>query len=44
MPDTPLLLRSHGRSFAIGSFLGPGERRTVAAGLRRALDAWRAGI
>lgn len=41
MPTTPLLLRSHGRSFAIGAFLCPDERRRVADSLSRALNAWR---
>ena len=36
-----LLLTSHGRSLAIGGFLGPAERRRVASGLRDALTRWR---
>ena len=35
--DSPLLLRSHGRSLAIGSFLTKEERAEVAEALRRAL-------
>ena len=41
MPDTPLVLRSHGRSIAIAAFLGPAERREVAKGLAGALEEWR---
>jgi uncharacterized membrane protein len=37
--DSPLILRSHGRSLAIGSFLTPGERLDLAHALRRALQA-----
>ena len=44
LPDTPLLLQSHGRSFAIASFLGPAERRAVARRLKRALDIWRQSV
>jgi len=43
MPDTPLMLRSHGRSFVIAAFLGPEERRAVARDLSDALDEWRTG-
>jgi uncharacterized membrane protein len=38
---TPLLLRSHGRSLAVGALVGPDERRNVARDLRDALDWWR---
>lgn len=43
MPDTPLLLRTHGKSLAIGRFVGPDERRTVARDLANALEEWRLG-
>jgi len=39
-----LTLASHGRSVAVGSFLGPAERRGVAMGLRDALTRWRARL
>jgi uncharacterized membrane protein len=39
-----LTLASHGRSVAVGSFLGPAERRGVAMGLRDALARWRARL
>jgi uncharacterized membrane protein len=39
-----LTLASHGRSLAIGSFLAPDERRSIARQLRRALADWRAFI
>ena len=39
-----LLLTSHGRSLVVGSFLGPAERRNVAAALRDALARWRASL
>jgi uncharacterized membrane protein len=35
--DSPLVLSSHGRSLAIGSFLTPPERRDLAMALRAAL-------
>ena len=44
MPDTPLMLRTHGRSLAIGAFIGPKERRAVARDLSSALDRWRLGL
>jgi uncharacterized membrane protein len=36
-----LVLRSHGHSLVVGSFLGPSERRGVALALRDALRRWR---
>jgi uncharacterized membrane protein len=36
-----LTLASHGRSVAVGSFLGPAERRKVAFSLNDALTRWR---
>jgi uncharacterized membrane protein len=36
-----LVLASHGRSLAVGSFLGPAERRGVAYSLKDALARWR---
>lgn len=36
-----LVLTSHGRSLVVGSFLGPAERRGVAAALGEALTRWR---
>jgi uncharacterized membrane protein len=41
LPSTPLLLRSHGESLAIGAFLSPAERQSLASDLTRALDNWR---
>jgi uncharacterized membrane protein len=38
-PDSQLVLRSHGRALAIGSFLSPAERLDLAQALRRALQA-----
>lgn len=35
--DSPLVLRSHGRSLAVGSFLAPQERADLARALRDAL-------
>ena len=40
-PGAPILLRSHGKSFPIASFLGAEERMAVAHDLRHALDEWR---
>jgi uncharacterized membrane protein len=39
-----LVLASHGRSLVVGSFLGPAERRGVAAGLKEALARWKARL
>jgi uncharacterized membrane protein len=39
-----LLLASHGRSLAIGDFLGPPMRRELATSLRAALARWRAAL
>ena len=39
-----LSLASHGRSVAIGAFLGPAERRKVAVALKAALSRWRRRI
>jgi uncharacterized membrane protein len=39
-----LIISSHGRSLVLGSFLGAGERRSVAALLRDALARWRAHL
>jgi len=39
-----LFLHSHGRSFAIGDFLGAPLRRELAAALRTALARWRAAL
>ncbi len=36
-----LILSSHGRTLIVGSFLGPGERRTFAGRLKDALARWR---
>jgi uncharacterized membrane protein len=37
VPENPLVLRSHGRTVTVGSFLTRKERREVAAALRQAL-------
>lgn len=39
-----LVLRSHGSSLALGTFLGPDERRGVARGLKDALARWRRSL
>jgi uncharacterized membrane protein len=39
-----LFLASHGKSFAIGDFLGAPMRRELAASLRTALSRWRAAL
>ena len=36
-----LILRSHGRSFPLGGFLHPDQRRAVARDLSAALESWR---
>jgi uncharacterized membrane protein len=41
LPQTPVVLRSHGQTLGIGAFLSPDERRRVARELRQALDRWR---
>jgi uncharacterized membrane protein len=41
LPQTPVVLRSHGKSLPIGVFLHPEQRRQVAQDLRSALDRWR---
>jgi len=41
LPQTPVMLRSHGQAVAIGQFLHPEQRREVADELRRALERWR---
>jgi uncharacterized membrane protein len=38
----PVTLASHGRALAVGSFLAPEQRRSLAASLRGALAHWRA--
>jgi uncharacterized membrane protein len=37
-PDNALYLRSHGRSFQVGDFLSPDERRDLARELKDVLD------
>jgi uncharacterized membrane protein len=39
-----LAIRSHGRSLALGTFLGPAQRRDFALRLNRALGDWRAHV
>jgi uncharacterized membrane protein len=39
--DNQLILRSHGRSLIIGSFLTPDERRDFARALHLAIGSWR---
>ncbi len=41
LPQTPVVLRSHGKSLGVGVFLHPDQRREVARDLRGALDRWR---
>jgi uncharacterized membrane protein len=41
LPQTPVILRSHGETLPIGVFLHPEQRRAVARDLRGALDLWR---
>jgi uncharacterized membrane protein len=39
-----LMLTSHGSSLAVGTFLGPAERRSVANALKDALQRWRQNL
>ena len=39
-----LLLASHGKSLALGTFLSSPERRSLALGLSAALEAWRRSL
>ena len=39
-----LFIRSHGRTLALATFLGPAQRREFAERLQRALGDWRAHI
>jgi uncharacterized membrane protein len=41
LPQTPVVLRSHGQSLPVGVFLHPEQRREIAGELRDALDRWR---
>ena len=41
LPQTPVILRSHGQTLPIGVFLHPKQRREIAADLRSALARWR---
>jgi uncharacterized membrane protein len=41
LPQTPVMLRTHGESLPIGVFLHPKQRREIAAQLRGALARWR---
>ena len=41
LPQTPVVLRTHGKSLPVGVFLHPDQRRQVARDLRGALDRWR---
>ena len=41
LPQTPVMLRSHGQSLPIGVFLHPKQRREIARDLRNALARWR---
>jgi len=41
LPQTPVVLRSHGKSLPVGVFLHPEQRREVARDLRNALARWR---
>jgi uncharacterized membrane protein len=41
LPQTPVVLRSHGQSLPFGVFLHPDQRREIAGNLREALDRWR---
>jgi uncharacterized membrane protein len=39
-----LVLSSHGSSLAVGTFLGPAERRKLAGALKDALQRWRQNL
>jgi uncharacterized membrane protein len=41
LPQTPVILRTHGEILPVGVFLHPDQRRDVARDLRKALDRWR---
>jgi uncharacterized membrane protein len=41
LPQTPVMLRSHGQELPIGVFLHPDQRREIASDLRAALALWR---
>jgi uncharacterized membrane protein len=41
LPQTPVVLRTHGKSLGVGVFLHPHQRREVARDLRGALERWR---
>ncbi len=41
LPQTPVVLRSHGQALSVGVFLHPEQRREIAHDLRHALDRWR---
>jgi uncharacterized membrane protein len=41
LPQTPVVLRTHGESLPIGVFLHPKQRREIARDLRSALARWR---
>jgi uncharacterized membrane protein len=41
LPQTPVVLRTHGKSVPVGVFLHPDQRREVARDLRGALDRWK---
>jgi uncharacterized membrane protein len=42
--ENRLSLASHGKSFALGTFLSSPERRSLALGLKAALDSWRRSL
>lgn len=41
LPQTPVVLRTHGEALPVGIFLHPEQRREIAHDLRLALDRWR---
>jgi uncharacterized membrane protein len=41
LPQTPIVLRTHGQTLPIAVFLHPLQRREIAADLRSALARWR---